>query len=437
MSDNAYQTNKVTVMLAGAGHEVVYYQMQPPLLADQRFMISGHAAQWSMFETNLNNLRPDLVIVQTDIAPDPDTLIRALQKISAWSGIAIVVLPLAHKDFQGAFGKVDTVRGIFVAPVNWTEIVQAAYGAAITARAKLNQAAPMQQNVSGFSPGGASAYITGTKRIAVLSHAGGAGCSTIAENLAYELSVRLSVKTLLVSMGLPPAAAPHLRLRYLPNLTEYFDRPGKATFQAAIQRRENLEVLLAPESSLDYMRILENSNHGTGEGSINGMLIDSEDGRYASIVMDVPSSEDLWMAHSIIFANYALIVARPTLADLAAVRHTLSLLLSGLKSEKRLARESIYLVLNQFTDRSGFTPRSFQEELSKTLGWAPPLAAIVPYDPGVPQAQDDGTPPVTRGDEFAKGIRAIVNTLFPSVGNTISSSNEHKSVLRLPKIRFT
>ena len=125
------------------------------------------------------------------------------------------------------------------------------------------------------------------------------------------------------------------------------------------------------------------------------------------------------------------------LADLAAVRHTLSLLLSGLKSEKRLARESIYLVLNQFTDRSGFTPRSFQEELSKTLGWAPPLAAIVPYDPGVPQAQDDGTPPVTRGDEFAKGIRAIVNTLFPSVGNTISSSNEHKSVLRLPKIRFT
>ena len=72
MSDNAYQTNKVTVMLAGAGHEVVYYQMQPPLLADQRFIIAGHAAQWSMFETNLNNLRPDLVIVQTDIAPDPD-----------------------------------------------------------------------------------------------------------------------------------------------------------------------------------------------------------------------------------------------------------------------------------------------------------------------------------------------------------------------------
>lgn len=437
MSDTAYQTNKVTVVLAGAGHEVVYYQMQPPLLSDQRFMIAGHAAQWSMFETNLSNLRPDLVIVQADIAPDPDTLIKALQRISAWNGVAVVVLPLSQQQFQGALMQVDTVRGVFVAPVNWTEIVQAGYGAAMTARAKLDQAAPMQQTVSSYTPGGGSAYITGTKRIAVLSHAGGAGCSTIAENLAYELSVRLSVKTLLVSMGLPPAAAPHLRLRYTPNLSEYFDRPGKAAFQAAIQRRENLEVLLAPESSLEYMRILESSGKGTGEGSINGMLIDSEDGRYAAIVMDVPSSEDLWMAHSIIFANYALIVARPTLADLAAVRHTLTLLLSGLKSEKRLARESIYLVLNQFSDRSGFTTRSFQEELARTLDWAPPVAAIVPFDPGVPQSQDNGTPPVSRNDEFARGIRAIINTLFPSVEGTINASAEKRSVLRLPKLTFS
>jgi len=437
MSDSHYQTDKVTVMLAGAGHDVVYYQMQQPILADQRFMISGHAAQWSMFETNLNNLRPDLVLVQTDIAPDPESLIHCLQKISAWQGVAIVVLPLVQKEYQGAFSKVDTVRGVFVAPVNWNEIIQAAYGAAMTARASLNQAAPMQQGLSGYATSGSSAYITGTKRIAVLSHAGGSGCSTIAENLAYELSVRLSVKTLLVSMGLPPVAAPHLGLRYVPNLSEYFERPGKSAFQTAIQRKENLEILLAPESSLEYMRILENSSKGTGEGSINGMLIDSEDGRYAAILMDVPTTEDLWMMHSIIFANYALIVTRPTLADLTAIRHTLTLLLTGLKSEKRLARDSIYLVLNQTSERSSFTPRIFQEELSKSLGWAPPIAAIIPFDPGVPQAQDEGLLPVTRGDEFANGIRAIVNTLFPNVEVNHSRTQGKKGYLRLPKIRFT
>ena len=437
MNETVFQTQKITVMLAGAGHEVVYYQMQQPILADQRFIIAGHATQWSMFETNLNNLRPDLVIVQSEITPDPDSLIHSLQKISAWQGVAIVVLPLVQKDFQGAFSKVDTVRGVFVAPVNWTEIAQAAYGAAMTARASLTQTAPMQQQLSGYSSSGSSAYITGTKRIAVLSHAGGSGCSTLAENLAYELAVRLSVKTLLVSMGLPPSAAPHLGLRYLPNLTEYFDRPGKATFQAAIQRKENLEVLLAPESSLEYQQILENSGKGIGEGTINGMLMDSENGRYAAIVMDAPTTEDLWMMHSLIFANTALIVARPTLADLTAVRHTLGLLLSGLRSEKRLARESIYLVLNQSSERSAFTPRLFQEELTKVVGWAPPVAAILPFDPAVPQAQDDGILPVTRCDEFSRGIRGLVQTLFPLVENTITHSERKKSFLRLPKIRLT
>ena len=437
MSEPSYQTNKVSVLLAGAGHELVYYQMQPPLLSDARFIVAGHATQWQTLENNVNDLHPELLIVQTDIAPDPEALKRLLQRLSAWNGVAVIVLPLGQKDLRGAYEGLNMVRGVFIAPVNWTEIAQAGYGAAMTARANLSQAAPMQSAVAGPVVGGSAAFITGTKRIAVLSHAGGTGCSTVAENLAYELAARLSIKTLLVSMGLPPSAPPHLRLRYLPNLTEYFDRPGKASFQAALQRRENLEVLVAPEASVEYMKILESSSHGTGDGTINGMLIDSEDGRYAAIVMDVPSNEDLWMAHSIIFANYALIVARPTLADLAATRHTLNLLLSGLKSEKRLARESIYLVLNQFTDRSGFTARSFQDELAGTVGWAPPIAAVIPYDLAVTQAQDQGIPPVTRVDGFTRGIRSLIGVLFPNVGSLESSSSGQRSILRLPKIRFT
>jgi Flp pilus assembly CpaE family ATPase len=437
MSETSYQTNKVSVLLAGAGHELVYYQMQPPLLSDARFIVAGHATQWQVLENNVNDMHPELLIVQTDIAPDPEAMKRLLQRLSAWNGVAVVVLPLGQKDLRGAYEGLNMVRGVFIAPVNWNEIAQAGYGSAMTARANMSQAAPMHQTVAGPVVGGSAAFITGTKRIAVLSHAGGTGCSTVAENLAYELAARLSIKTLLVSMGLPPSAPPHLRLRYLPNLTEYFDRPGKASFQAALQRRENLEVLVAPEASVEYMKILESSNRGTGEGSINGMLIDSEDGRYAAIVMDVPSNEDLWMAHSIIFANYALIVARPTLADLAATRHTLILLLSGLKSEKRLARESIYLVLNQFTDRSGFTARSFQDELAGTVGWAPPIAAVIPYDLAITQAQDQGIPPVTRVDGFARGIRSLIGVLFPNVGSLESNNSGQRGVLRLPKIRFT
>lgn len=435
---DAYQTNKVSVMLAGAGHEVVFYQMQPPMLADARFIVAGHATQWSLFETNLDNLKPALVVVQTDIAPDADTLMHVLARLGAWKGVAVTVLPPAHKDTKGAFERVDTVRGVYIAPVNWTDVFQAAYGAVMTERARLSQAAPLQQALSGFTPANTSAFITGTKRIAVLSHAGGAGCSTVAESLAYELAVRMSIKTLLVSMGLPPAAAPHLKLRYLPNLTEYFDHPGRTTFQAAIQRCETLEVLLAPESSVEYMKILDASGKGTGSGTIHGMLSDTEDGRYAAIVMDLPAAEDAWMAHAAIFANAALIVARPTLADLAAVRHTLTFLLSGLRSEKRLAKESIVLVLNQTSERSGFTARSFQDELAGTLGWAPPLAASLPFDPGIPQAQDGGIPCVTRSDALAKGIRAVINSLFPTLASAQAApTNPSRSVLRMPRLRLT
>lgn len=429
--------SKVTVMLAGAGHDMVYYQMQPPLLADHRFMVAGHAAQWSMFEENLMNLRPDLVLVQAEIAPDGDTLMRVLEKIAAWSGIAIVVLPLSQQDLQGAFAHVTCVRGVFVAPVNWTEVSQAAFGAAMTARAALSRTAPMQAAASGFAPSGSSSLITGTRRIAVVSHAGGAGVSTIAENLAYELAVRLSVKTLLVSMGLPPAAVPHLGLRYTPNLSSYFDHPGKGSFEEAIQRKESLEVLVAPESSREYQGILEASSPGTGEGSICRMLSDSEDGRYAAVVMDCPSAEDLWMMHSLIYANYALLVTRLTLADLAATRHTLALLLTGVKSEKRLARDSIFLVLNQVSDLNSFTPRSFQEELSKSLDWAPPIAAVISCDPIVPRAQDDGLLPVTRGEDFARGIRALIHTLFPVLEGDPVRKEGKKSFLRLPRIRLT
>lgn len=430
-------TPKVAVILAGPGHEVVYYQMQPPMLADKRFIVAGHATQWSMFETNLNNLRPNLVVVQADIAPDPDDLIHILARIKNWNGVATVILPPTHLDFKGAFERVDTVRGVYMTPVNWTEIFQAAYGSVMTERARLSQTAPMQQTMTGFSSASNSAFITGTKRIAVLSHAGGVGCSTIAENLAYMLAAEMSVKTLLVSMGLPPSAAPHLKLHYLPNLTEYFDHPGKSSFQAAIQRREGLEILLAPSTSLEYMKILEQSGKGTGEGTINGMLIDSEDGRYAAIIMDVPSSEDLWMGHAIVFANTALIVTRPTLADMASTRHTLNLLLSGMRSEKRMAKESIFLVLNQFSDRSGFTPRGFQDELAKATGWAPPIAAILHDEPGIARAQDSGIPPVTRINTFNNEIRSIVETLFPTMSSNTSASQNNRSVLRLPKIRFT
>jgi hypothetical protein len=56
----------------------------------------------------------------------------------------------------------------------------------------------------------------------------------------------------------------------------------------------------------------------------------------------------------------------------------------------------------------------------------------------VPQAQDAGILPVTRSDNFAKGIRALIGTLFPAMGSSLESNGRaNRSAIRLPRIRFT
>ncbi len=123
-------------MLAGPGHEAVFYQMQPPFLSDARFVISANATQWAIFEQNLAQMRPDLVVVQVEIAPGPEALIQVLAEIQVWHGVAILVLPPALRDLRGTFEKAAVVRGVYIAPVNWGEIAQAGYAAAMTERAR-------------------------------------------------------------------------------------------------------------------------------------------------------------------------------------------------------------------------------------------------------------------------------------------------------------
>ena len=70
-----------------------------------------------------------------------------------------------------------------------------------------------------------------------------------------------------------------------------------------------------------------------------------------------------WSLQGITAANTAVIVARCTMADMAATRHTLILLLERLVGEHRIPREAIYLVLNQVRTKPPSHPASF------TRGW--------------------------------------------------------------------
>jgi MinD-like ATPase involved in chromosome partitioning or flagellar assembly len=436
MATTPFAEPKVTVMLAGPGHEAVFYQMQPPFLSDARFVISANATQWAIFEQSLTQMRPDLVVVQVEIAPGPDALIQVLAEIQVWHGVAILVLPAALRDLRGTFEKAAVVRGVYIAPVNWGEIAQAGFAAAMTERARAAAAAPLQQAYLSRTSGA----IVGTRVVAFISATGGTGRSTIAESLAYELSVRMSVHSLLMSFDLPPAVAPHLKLRYVPNAMEYFTRPGDG-FAAAIQNREGLDVLMAPENSVDYQKAAEFSTaHKTESESIYSLVMASWTRNYAAVLLDLPAGEQPWGLQGITAANTAVIVSRCTLADMTATRHSLVLLLERLIGEHRIPRESIYLVLNHVNDHSPISARGFHDELVAGYGWAPPVAAVIPYLPAISQAQDEQIPAVTRVDALAKAIHNLAESLFPG-GMTAdlngSNGRNGKSRLRIPQIRFT
>ena len=436
MSTVPIADQKVSVMLAGPGHETVFYQMQPPFLSDSRFVISAHATQWTTFEQSLAQMRPDLVVVQVELAPGPEALVQVLAEIQVWHGVAILVLPPAIRDVRGIFEKAAVVRGVYIAPVNWGEIAQSGYAAVMTERARAAAAAPLQQAYLSRSSGA----IIGTRVVAFISATGGSGRSTLAESLAYELNVRMNVRSLLMSFDLTPSAVPHLKMRDVPNSMEYFARPGDG-FGASIQTREGLDVLLSPENSVDYQKAAEYSTaHKAEPDSIYSLVMASWTRNYAAVLLDLPAGEQPWSLQGIAAANTAVIVSRCTLADMAAARHTLILLLERLVGEHRIPREAIYLVLNQVTERSPISLRGFHDELVGSYGWAPPVAAVIPRNPAISQAQDEQIPAVTRVEDLAKGVRNLADFLFPGgmmAGVNGRDGHGMKSRLRIPRFRFT
>jgi Flp pilus assembly CpaE family ATPase len=151
------------------------------------------------------------------------------------------------------------------------------------------------------------------------------------------------------------------------------------------------------------------------------------------MVMDVSPDESEWMTHSLQFANAVLLVYRPIMADLFALRHTLNIL-SRLGTQPR---EAIYLVLNQANEASSLTPRAVQSELSEALGWAPPIVGVIEHDPAVLLAQEQRVPPILRSEKLARGIRQVIGSLFPGMERTLAETQtESRSLLRLPKFRL-
>ncbi len=424
---------RIAVLISGPS-ESSFYDMLTPFTKDPRFYVCAQASTWDELLKKIQSTTPDLVMLQAAIAPGPEEILQAMALLSG-KGIGIVILPVAYGRVKGMLESkgLATIAGVYVEPIVWSEMTEIAYSAVMTLRARTIAAAPAQYGAPALGALQASGptVAAGTKRIAVVSNAGGVGRSTLSEALAYELANRLAVKTLLLSLGMPAAAVPHFRgkLRFPSNIGDYFRRPAAATLQNVMQHVEQLDVLIAPPDSAEYEQASQADPRAAG--SIYSMLQDAE-GQHAAVVMDLPPSETQWMTHPLLFANTILVVSRLQTDDLIATVHTLNVLLNAL----RKPREGIWLVFNQVSDRSALTPRTFQEEIAGELNWAPPMMAAVESDPAILQAQEQGVAPTLRSDKLMKSIQEIANGLYPGLWAKTQEETGTRATLRLPKFRL-
>jgi MinD-like ATPase involved in chromosome partitioning or flagellar assembly len=421
-------SSPVSVFLAGADMPGVVSRLMFPAFNDPaRFQIVSMAADWGDVQRDVGRYRPDVLVMEAALAPDPEALREYLAQLVGT--IAIVILPPAWADRQGQFESIRTsVRGVFLGPANWAAVASATHTAGVTERTRQATASPsasLYQQSSGPRVGGQ--VVVGTRVIAFTSFTGGTGKSSIAEALGVELA-RNHVRTLLCSFNSPPAAAGHFNLRLQPNASEWLNRPNPEGFQAAIQRvrgLDDLEILMAPNDHHALNQIAAGRPPEAAD-SIRSLVFSAYSFNYGAILLDLPPFADsMWALQPILAANVAVIVCRPTRQDQLGAIRAYKLLTEQLAQQIRIPPEAIYGVMNFASPKDNLSERDFQAAIVDTIGSFPPILSTFPYVPELPGVQNFGNSPIFESacEGFARAARSLAGKLI-GAGLANSSKSE-------------
>jgi cellulose biosynthesis protein BcsQ len=425
---------------------VIMKQMHPAFFADNsRFAISSMTATWSDVARDVPNHRPDVLVIEAGIAPSPDALRSYLTQLTGT--IAVLVLPAAWANMEGQFSSIAAVRGVFVAPVNWAAVANATYSACVTEKQNLMNASPMLSAAQTARASGVlSPSVIGTRIVAFTSFAGGTGKSTIAEAMAVELA-RQHIKTLLFSFNSPPAAAGHFDLKFTPSANTWFNRPTPEGFSASVQRiaaLPDLDIVMAPN---DAGSLTQAGHRDPNEpNSIRNLIFAAYSFNYGAILLDLPPfAETMWAVQSLLAANFAVIVARPTMHDALATARAFRFLTKELAESLRVPREAMYVALNFISPKDNMGQNDFFAATNRALGDdkpCPPLMASFPYTPELPATQNKNDSPILASscEAFAKPARSLTVKI---IGGSLVLDDDSrgaqpgggkKSLFSLPKI---
>jgi len=235
----------IAVYLAGGQNDRVLKVMYPPFMSDPRFNTIGVSNNWNDLTARYLPGAAEILVIEADIAPDPDTLMRFLNTLPS---PAIVILPGNASALEGKMRNIQaTVRDVYVGPaVNYQEVARKAHDIVVTERSLRQFAEPTRGLIGG---GPRTATIVGTRIIAVWGK-GGSGKSTLATNLAWELA-RRGLRTVAIGLDVPDALVAYLNIDKIQTTSmAFFQRPNLEGFRASLTRKDNLDVVISPNDIL-------------------------------------------------------------------------------------------------------------------------------------------------------------------------------------------
>ncbi len=423
----------VKLMLAGTPLDKVTRQMAPAF-AQERFTIANIASSWEDVQQRLQYSAPEVLVIDAELAPDPKTLGRYLETLN--HVIVIVLLPTAWEQAASMLRAVGVVKEVFTPPYNYATVAERA-----ATKAGSNRA--LRQGLqTGPAPQVQAPEIMGTRTIAVIGK-GGTGKSTVASNLAMQLSLA-GLRTLIMDLDVPGALAAYYALPAIPNAALFFSepQPNLKTFRGILQHQSSLDIALPP-TEYDVADRL-NQRPYNEPNSIHALVQTAKSDDYAAIVLDIPADpRSEFGLQSLMNANYLLMVVRPTTVDIMWTIETLKLLFVEMAGQHHLSRERVYLVMNRVNEREdNIRPDDFHQDGNEIMqqrdqGTLPPIITVLPDEPAVRNAQNQGELPLTfpeTSDAYRRGIKALAQTLVPAADKGTPADNGRR-VLRLGPLK--
>ncbi|MDX9864826.1 MAG: AAA family ATPase [Anaerolineaceae bacterium] len=396
------------------------------MTTDGRFRISNTKSTAQELVVTAQDVNPDAILLSPGMFSGPQELLDTIQRLQA--DVYLLLPATIDQETFLTFRELPNVKSVYKGQFNWPELFTAILS---NTEAKRRFVSKPEGEIWRST----NAVSAGMYNIVVWGRAGGAGRTSVAVGLAETCAAR-GIKTLLISMA-APCPLPYILkgLKASKNISEWFARPSvEEGFHNAVQNyKPSMDVIVGLQ---DATREAHYMPDPATKATINDLSIMAARLMYGAVIIDAPVSVMAGAASAISAANYMVLVAQPTIADMISTVEAYRIVVKSLQGQHMIKPGNVVTVLNRV--REGMMP---QNEFHKIGGDFlikqdvqspfPITATTIKDDINVQIAQNDGTSVLASSQPFAQGMQTLSGMILGAVDKTGFSNNGNKPKKKL------